>query len=303
MNTIKLLHRAKKAKNDEFYTRLEDIEKELQHYTQHFNDKIVLCNCNDARYGNFKNYFTTHFKELNLKKLICTAYGDNAFYTSFDGEMENRYELTCNGDFRDDEMIELLKKADIVCTNPPFSLFREYVAQLMAFDKKFLIIGNMNAITYKEVFPLIKENRMWTGFRRYGGDMYFLVNDDFEYACTYKAKREIDNQKVNRLFSICWFTNIGEQKQNKPIELKKKYNPEEYPKYDNCDAINVDKVADIPMDYNGAMGVPITFLDKYCPNQFEIIKFRNGDDDKDLCVNGKCPYFRILIKKKPMHEF
>lgn len=302
MKTNKQLSDAKRAKNDEFYTQLSDIEKELQHYTEHFKNKVVLCNCNDARYGDFQCYFTSHFKELNLKELICTAYGDNAFYTSFDGIAENRYELTSNGDFRSDEMVELLKKADIVCTNPPFSLFREYIAQLMAYEKKFLIIGNMNAITYKEVFPLIKDNRLWFGVNTSGHNMTFICDGE---------RKDV---------TAVWLTNLEHKKRNTPFDLYKRYSEEEYPKYDNYDAININKVSDIPMDYIGVMGVPITFLDKYCPSQFEIIGIACGNSWvnypellKSLnfnpnmkyggglgsgIVNGKATYARILIRRK-----
>lgn len=305
MKTNKQLCEAKRAKNDEFYTQLSDIEKELQHYTEHFNNKVVLCNCNDARYGYFQCYFTTHFKELNLKELICTAYGDNAFYTSFDGIAENRYELTSNGDFRSDEMIELLKRADIVCTNPPFSLFREYVAQLMAFDKKFLIIGNMNAITYKEVFPLIKENRLWCGVRKFSGGMDMILPKegfDMDLATTKNFSIDDNGNNLKNIMGCIWFTNLDNNKRHTPLDLYKRYSAEEYPKYDNYDAIEVSKVADIPMDYNGVMGVPISFLDKYCPNQFEIIGItENADYLKNLYIDGYSKYHRGYINGKPTY--
>lgn len=304
------LHEAKRAKNDEFYTQLTDIEKELQYYTEHFKGSVVLCNCNDAIHGSFSQYFALNFERLGLKELICTSYGDgdeNGKVCIYHGDKNGnkipdieeweQYELKGKGDFRSDEMIELLKRADIVCTNPPFSLFREYVAQLMEYEKKFLIIGNTNAITYKELFPFIKDNLLWLGVSSFNVGMYFYVPDDFEYAKTYKFNKELNDKKVNRVSSVCWFTNLEHNKRNTPLDLYRRYNEEEYPKYDNYDAIEVSKVSDIPMDYNDVMGVPITFLDKYCPTQFKIIKFRKGDDDKDLSVNGKCPYFRILIKR------
>ena len=305
------LHEAKRAKNDEFYTQLSDIERELQHYTEHFKNKVVLCNCNDAIHGSFAQYFALNFERLGLTELICTSYGDgdeNGKVCIYHGDKNGnripdldeweQYELNGKGDFRSEEMIELLKRADIVCTNPPFSLFREYVAQLMAYNKKFLIIGNGNAITYKEVFPLIKENKMWLGCTLFCGKMpFFRVPNDTDVS---KGAKHYYNEKgelMKQVNSIAWFTNLDHNKRHIPLDLYKRYSAEEYPKYDNYDAIEVSKTADIPMDYDGVMGVPITFLDKYCPTQFKIIKFRKGNDDKDLSVNGKCPYFRILITR------
>lgn len=205
--------------------------------------------------------------------------------------------LKGNGDFRSAECVELLKEADIVVTNPPFSLFREYVAQLVKYEKKFLIIGNMNAITYKEIFPLIKNNQLWMGPSITSGDRKFWVPDDYELRA---AGCGIDEtgRKFIRVKGVRWFTNLDHKKRHEDLILYRTYTPEEYPTYDNYDAINVDKTADIPADYDGVMGVPITFLDKYNPAQFEIVKFRKGNDDKDLSINGKCPYFRILIKRK-----
>ena len=206
-------------------------------------------------------------------------------------------ELKGNGDFRSPECIELLKQADIVVTNPPFSLFREYVALLVKYDKKFLIIGNQNAITYKEIFPLIKENRIWFGASIHSGDREFRVPDSYPLNA---AGQRVDENGIKyiRVKGVRWFTNIDYPQRHEDLILIKKYAPEEYPKYDNYDAINVNVTNDIPCDYAGAIGVPITFLDKYNPEQFEIIKFRKGNDDKDLTVNGKSPYFRILIRNK-----
>lgn len=341
-NNNKGLSKANKAKKDEFYTQLYDIENELRHYREHFKGKTILCNCDDPYESNFFKYFAINFNFLGLKKLICTCYaGSPVVYTqmSFFGEDEvvgtaddNRKpykieitevtDLNCDGavdltdvelllqsvdgkpellngdgDFRSDECIELLKKADIVVTNPPFSLFREYVSQLMKYDKKFLIIGNINAITYKEIFPLLKDNKVWlgTGMGRYISG--FIVPKHYEL---YGTEARI-NEKGERIVSTnncLWLTNLDHKKRHEDLILYKSYTPEEYPHYDNYDAINVNKTAEIPCDYDGVMGVPITFLDKYNPEQFEIIKFRKGNDDKDLCVNGKCPYFRILIKRK-----
>jgi hypothetical protein len=310
MAANKNLHQAKKAKNDEFYTQLTDIEKECFHYREHFRDKVIYCNCDDARESNFFKYFAMNFEFFGLKKLITTGYkadgkgvclvyeGDkNGNKVADDNEIQVT-ELKGNGDFRSEECIELLKQADIVVSNPPFSLFREYVEQLVEYEKKFLIIGNVNAITFKEIFPLIKDNKLWLGVSSFNQGMYFYVPKNYEYANTYKFDREKDGKNIMRVSSICWFTNLEHKKRNEELILYKQYSEDCYPKYDNYDAIEVSKVVEIPVDYEGVMGVPITFLDKYNPNQFEIVKFRKGDDDKDLSVNGKCPYFRILIKKK-----
>lgn len=339
------LTKAKKEKNDEFYTQLCDIENELKHYREQFYDKVILCNCDDPYESNFFKYFAMNFNFFGLKKLIATCYatspiaGDEISFFDIpgfenkksnekndDGKKPYKIEITevCDlngdgavdlsdveyliksdkntlmllegdGDFKSEECIELLKQADIVVTNPPFSLFREYIAQLIEYDKKFIIIGNQNAITYKEIFPLIQKNLLWLGY--YSGDMSFTVPEYYEAK---ETRFWIDSmgQKWRSLGNICWFTNLETTKRHEELILFKKYTPEEYPNYDNYDAINVDKVSDIPYDYDGAMGVPITFLDKYNPNQFEIIKFRKGNDEKDLSINGKCPYFRILIKKR-----
>lgn len=288
------LHAAKVAKNDEFYTQLGDIEKELRYYKNHFNGKVVFCNCDDPYESNFFKYFALNFNALGLKKLICTCYDGSPFMGDelvFDFDVfhqeaskkaykveitEVRDEngdgaidlsdvrfllqndknaislLKGNGDFRSAESIELLKQADIVVTNPPFSLFREYLDQLMAYQKQFLIIGNMNAITYRETFSYISSNKLWLG---YTSPKAFMRPD--------KTLQSFGN--------ILWYTNLDIQKRHEDIDLYKTYSADEYPKYDNYDAINVDKVADIPCDYDGVMGVPITFLDKYNPEQFEII--------------------------------
>ena len=284
------LHKAKKAKKDEFYTRLEDINNELKHYREHFRGKTVLCNCDDPRVSNFFTYFAYNFEFLGLKKLITTCYKNQdmnlfsqnkskqAVYLVHEGDKNGDHipnaeeigvmPLKGDGDFRSDECIELLKEADIVVTNPPFSLFREYVAQLVKYDKKFLIIGTQNAITYKEIFPLIKDNKLWLGYK--SGYMAFRVAADSEPRKTGYWQDET-GQKWRSMGNICWFTNLEIKKRFEDIILYKRYTPEEYPKYDNYDAINVDKVAEIPCDYDGVMGVPITFLDKYNPEQFEIL--------------------------------
>lgn len=311
-----LLDNAKSSKNDEFYTQYVDIENELQYYKTHFSDKTVFCNCDDARISNFFKYFANNFKELGLKKLICACYKKSDFnifnqsyergyyyeYTGTENLNPTLEEVTYfngNGDFRSEESIELLKQSDIVVSNPPFSLFREYVSQIMRFKKRFLIIGNINAITYKEIFNLIKENKVWLGINLGRGISGFIVPEDYEL---YGTETKID-QFGNRIISsnnCLWLTNLDTFKRHEKIPLTKKYygNELEYPNYDNYTGINVDKTQDIPMDYSGAIGVPITFLHKFNPEQFEIIKFRKGDDDKDLSINGKCPYFRILVRNK-----
>lgn len=319
--TNELLQKAKKLKSDEFYTQLSDIERELQYYKDHFKNKIVYCNCDDPKTSNFFKYFYTNFKELGLKKLITACYTEQAIGL-FDTETnrrgffceytENKEEKTNSsnvvyfrgdGDFRSQESIHLLKQSDIVVTNPPFSLFREYVAQLIKYDKKFLIIGNINAITYKEIFKLIKENKAWLGVNLGRGISGFIVPEHYEL---YGTEARID-ESGNRIVSpnnCLWLTNLETFQRHEDIILTKKYigHEKEYPKYDNCNGINVNKTQDIPADYTGFIGVPITFLHKFNPNQFEIIKFRKGDDGKDLSINGKCPYFRILIKNKKIQS-
>ncbi len=343
------LHAASIAREDEFYTQLNDISNELQYYEQHFEGKTVLCNCDDPYESNFFKYFALKFNSLKLKKLICTCWYNSPIFNKelplFKEETDNdcamaaepsinrkgayKIELTeiqdlngdgaadledvklfleahkpelldGTGDFRSEECKELMKEADIVVTNPPFSLFREYVAQLIEYGKKFLIIGNQNAITYKEIFPLIMSNTIWLGTK--AGDMSFKVPDYYEPRET-RFWIDEDNQKWRSLGNICWYTNLDHNKRHQPLTLYKNYSPKDNPMYDNYDAIEVHKVTDIPKDYDGVMGVPITFLDKYCPEQFEIIKFRKGNDDKDLVYTDssgkkKTPYFRILIRAK-----
>ncbi len=309
------LHAANKARKDEFYTQLDDITAELRHYTAHFRGKTVLCNCDDPYESNFFKYFALNFNYLGLKKLICTCWNGSPItqkelllFTpplndrsriAYKAEITEIRDLTGNGatdlrdvqlllkthkptllrengDFRSKECIELLKEADIVVTNPPFSLFREYVAQLVEYDKKFLIIGNKNAITYKEVFPLIKDNKLWTGYRGFAGGMWLYA----EYEG--KTEKIINGRRVINVPSI-WFTNLDHRKRHLPLDLYKHYRPEEYPKYDNYDAIEVGATSKIPDDYDGVMGVPITFLDKYCPEQFEIVGMaKRGPGDPAL---------------------
>ncbi len=324
MSGNKSLHAANRAKNDEFYTELADIDKELRHYKHHFKNKTVYCNCDDPRVSNFFHYFSHNFETLGLKKLMATCYksqaadlfsqndSEQAVYLIYEGDKNgNRVPdpseiqvlpLQGDGDFRSEECIALLKQADIVVTNPPFSLFREYVAQLVEYGKKFLIIGNKNAITYKEIFPLIKDDKMWLGVTPMGTDMLFGVPEHYAETLVQTKKsgssyRIIDGE-VKARAQACWFTNLDHDKRHEELILYKRYTSEEYPHYDNYDAVDVSKVAEIPCDFDGAMGVPITFLDKYNPEQFEIIKFRKGNDKQDLSINGKCPYFRVLIKRK-----
>lgn len=290
----KTLTKAKVGKADEFYTQLVDIENELRHYKKHFKGMTVLCNCDDPRVSNFFRYFTLNFEALGLKKVIATCYKncepdlfsqndcEHSVYITYEGDKNgNRVpdpsemevlSLKGDGDFRSQECIELLKQADIVCTNPPFSLFREYVAQLIEYDKKFIIIGHQNALTYKEIFPLIKDNKMWLGYGFKGGAAHFISRyEDVATAGNHK-------EGMIRVSGVVWFTNLDIEKRHEDLILYKKYTPEEYPYFDNYDvAINVNKTSDIPCDFDGLMGVPITFMDKYSPDQFEIITLGIGE--------------------------
>ena len=291
-NSNENLKKAKRQKNDEFYTQLSDIENELRHYTGHFSGKVVYCNCDDPRVSNFFHYFSYNFERLGLKKLITACYRNQArdLFSRHDSERAIWLEYKGNakggrvpdvgdvgirefegdGDFRSAESIELLKQADIVVTNPPFSLFREYVAQLVEYGKKFLIIGNQNASTYKEIFPLIQDTRIWLGPSITSGDREFGVPDHYPLTA---ATHRIDEsgKKFIRVKGVRWFTNLDHKQRHEDLILYKRYSPEEYPTYDNYDAINVDKTTDIPMDWDGVIGVPVTFLDKHNPEQFEIL--------------------------------
>ena len=287
------LHHAKNTKNDEFYTRLTDIEKELNNYKDFFKGKVVYCNCDRAdgeNRSNFFVYFTKYFKEFGLKRLICTSYnkGGKGRLCIYDGDtnLNDIIDMDGDGDFRSEECIKWLKECDVVVTNPPFSLFREYMAQLMEYSKKFLIVGNKNAITYKEIFSLIKGNKLWLGIS--APKAYSIPLKEVENEKTQYKENGVVYQKFG---NHGWFTNISHSKRNLLLDLYKKYNPKDYPKYDNYDAINVDKVANIPMDYDGVMGVPITFLDKYCPTQFEIVGLTRA------MIGGKKIYVRILIRR------
>ena len=286
------IDKAKEAKKDEFYTQLDDINNELKHYREHFRGKTVLCNCDDPRISNFFTYFAYNFEFLGLKKLITTCYknqnvdlfsqnqSEQAVYLIYEGDKNGNHTPDANeigvmplkgdGDFRSKECIELLKEADIVVTNPPFSLFREYVAQLMEYDKEFLIIGNQNALSYKEIFPLIRDNKMWLGASIHSGDRKFWVPEDYELKAA-GCGIDATGRKFIRVKGVRWFTNLDYKERHEDLILYKNYTPDLYPKYENYDAINVNKTEDIPCDYEGIMGVPITFMDKYNPDQFEII--------------------------------
>ena len=298
------LRKAKVEKNDEFYTELSDIEKELGHYKKHFKNKVVFCNCDDPEWSNFWTFFALNFEFFGLKKLVATHYEfDKPSYkleivkdVNKDGKINKldtiKTPLKQNGDFRSDESIAILKEADIVVTNPPFSLFREYIDLLVQHKKKFLVVGNMNAITYKETFKLIKESKIWLGINNVKN---FIKPDG----------------TLQSFGNINWFTNLEHKKRNEEIISYKTYkgNEKDYPKYDNYDAINVDKVVDIPSDYYGHIGVPITFLSKYNPNQFELLGIMNtGEENRGIryentphgrpIINGIEKYLRILIKRK-----
>ncbi len=354
-NKNKELRKANKAKNDEFYTQLSDIEKELKNYRNEFKDKIVFCNCDDPYESNFFKYFAMNFNFFGLKKLITTCYSGSPIITKQlslfdvnglvikkeDAKKPYKLEITevidsngdgaidlsdveyliknkkntltlleGDGDFRSYECIELLKESDIVVTNPPFSMFREYVSQLYEYDKKFIIMGNTNALSYQEIFKLFKDDNIRTGYTNFNVGMYFFVPDDTE-----KFHKIVDGKKMVRVATSCWFTNLPVKKHTEKLILYKKYNPEEYPKYDNYNAININKYSDIPVDYYDYMGVPITFLDKYNPMQFKIIDGLHRYALYDACgtneyiqkhhleatdVNGKSMYFRVVIQRNDL---
>ena len=314
-NSSSSLMKAQKEKNDEFYTSLEDIEKELKYYREQFKDKIVFCNCDDPYESNFFKYFALNFNFLSLKKLICTCYAGSPIQAEQlslldvsgikvkkeDSKLPYKIEITevddengdgaidlsdvetllknnnntlsllkGDGDFRSQECIDILKEADIVVTNPPFSLFREYVAQLEKYNKKYLIIGNINSTAYKDFFKLIKENKVWMGASIHSGDREFRVPSYYPLNASGTRIDEMGNKFI-RVKGVRWWTNLDYKERHEKLILYRKYNPEDFPTYDNYDAINVDKTSEIPIDFDGVMGVPITFLDKYNPEQFEII--------------------------------
>lgn len=312
------LNAAGLAKEDEFYTKITDIEKELRYYKDYFKNKTIFLNCDDPETSNFWKYFQLNFYVFGIKKLISTHYEVKkpsykleivAADISKNGQLSLpeyvKTPLKQNGDFRSDECIDILKEADIVITNPPFSLFREYVEQLIQYNKKFLIISRETAITYKEIFTLLRDNKIWLGYN--SGDMEFMVPDYYEpRAIRYREENGI---KYRSLGNACWMTNLDIPKRHEELIIYKSYNPDEYQKYDNYDAINVNKVVDIPIDYEGIMGVPITFMSKYNPEQFEIIGLLAGNikglagipskSGKDgPYINGKLKFGRILIRRK-----
>ena len=334
-NTNLNLRSAKTDKKDEFYTQLSDIEKELKHYKNHFKDKVVLCNCDDPRVSNFFHFFSYNFEKFGLKKLIATCYknqdsdlfsqnnSERAIYLEYTGDKNGNNvpdvseigikHLQGDGDFRSKECIELLKQADIVVTNPPFSLFREYVAQLVEHKKKFVIIGNLNALTYRDIFKLIKEDKLWFGHSIHSGDREFRVPQDYPLNAA-GSRVDEDGNKYIRVKGVRWFTNLDYTERHEDLLLYKTYNPEEYPTYDNYEAINVNVTKEIPMDYPGVMGVPITYIDKYNPDQFEILGMASsagynaeivgipfmGDKDARPLINGKNTYARVFIKNKKL---
>ena len=288
------LHKARKARQDEFYTRLEDVEAELQHYPNAFRGKVVYLNCDDERSA-FWKYFSRHFEELGLRELVATKYPEGFLFRlkSAGGAVEVVV-LDGDGDFRSDECVAVLKQADVVVTNGPFSLLREFIAQLVEHDKKFLVLGNINAITYKEVWPLIQAGELWLG----GTPSYlaFRVPADSPPKST-RFWVDEEGCKWRSLGNGAWFTNLDHHRRHQPLPLTKKYSPEEFPTYDNYDAIEVSKVKNIPADYDGVMGVPITFLGKWNPDQFEITGFYYGDDGQFLRLADYTPYRRILIRR------
>lgn len=351
MASNNLLTKAKANKNDEFYTQISDIENELKHYEKHFKGKHVFCNCDDPEFSNFWRYFTINFDRLGLKQLTSTHYADGEssyrmdIYKDIPEDAKNKptfltleghgmtlpigyiTELEGDGDFRSEESISILKECDIVATNPPFSMFREYIAQLMEYKKSFIVMGNKNAITYKEFFSLLKNNEVWVGYTTLNGGRWMIIPDDID-ATSKKTKTNEWGQTIINVAGVCWFTNLDHNKRHEELILYRKYDPSLYPAYENYDAINVDKVTEIPIDYTGIMGVPITFMDKYNPDQFEIIglgisnsgidigvqpykpehkKYRKEvqkrgavDGDLYMMVGNEVvvPYARILIKNK-----
>lgn len=330
------LRQANRAQEDEFYTQMSDVEKELNYYRLLFKDKVILCNCDDPYESNFFKYFAINFNFLGLKKLIATCFDGSPIageqLSLFDFMEENDVKqkriaykieinevkdfnedgavdlsdvnyliknnknslskLKGNGDFRSAECIEFLKEADIVVTNPPFSLFREYVSQLVEYKKDYIIMGNTNALGYKDIFKLFKENKIRTGYTNFNVGMYFFVPED-----TIKYHKIIDGKKAVRVAASCWFTSLPVRKHNDDLTLYKNYTPEKYPKYYNFDAINVNTYTDIPCDYNGYMGVPLTFLDKYNPNQFEIIGLGISSSGLEIGVKGYTPEHKEYRKR------
>ena len=323
----KKLNKARAAKNDEFYTMYSDIEAEMNAYITHnpkvFRGKTILCPCDDPEESMFARYFVDNFNALGLKKLICTCISQEARKGAVTNG-EEKGKMLCitkqeskscwtylegAGDFRSPEVTALRDEADIIITNPPFSLFREFLAWIVQGNKQFAIIGNMNAITYKEVFPLIKENKMWLGVTNFNTGMYFYVPKNFKYADTYKFDRERNGKAVNRVPGCCWYSNLEHGRRHQPLALmtmednlrynKKMKDKEAYDHYDNYDAIEVPYTDAIPSDYEGRMGVPITFLDKYNPHQFEILTCVGQTGVEKLTIKGREAYKRIIIQHRP----
>lgn len=341
--TNKTLRQARKSKSDEFYTQLSDIENELKHYRDHFQGKVVFCNCDDPRVSNFFHYFSYNFEKLGLKKLITTCYKsqnmelfsrhdtEEAIFLEYEGDKNKNKvpdpeeigikSLDGDGDFRSAECIELLEQADIVVTNPPFSLFREHVGQLAEYNKKFLVVGTWNAITYKDIFSLIQQDKLWIGINSNRNFSGFIVPPHYPLHGTEARVDERGNRIVSSN-NTCWFTNLENSKRFEELPLYRTYNPEDFPKYDNYDAIEVSRTNDIPVDYDGLMAVPITFLNKYNPDQFEILGIMDRANSSGLRtkkyeksevanandlnargvirVNGeyKAMYARLLIKRR-----
>ena len=330
------LHKAKAVKNDEFYTQISDIENELKNYEKYFKGKHIFCNCDDPEFSNFWRYFALNFKRLDIKRLTSTHYSDDngkSYRMDMFKEVPKEYlkrqtfitleesgielplgyitQLEGNGDFRSDESITILEESDIVVTNPPFSLFGDYVTQLMEYNKKFIILGSQNALTTNQIFPLLKDNKLWAGV--YAGNMKFRVPNRDEYKRA-GARFWIDDKGDywRSLGNICWFTNLDHYKRHENIILYKKYNDDEYPVFDNYNAINVDKISDIPEDYTGVMGVPVTYLYKHNPSQFDIVgQTHSGDKSLEVeslrtspsnrhrgMINGVQKYARVLIRRK-----
>lgn len=306
-----LLTKAKRNKNDEFYTQRVDIDRELRHYSHHFSGKTVYCNTDNPLKSNFFKYFYDNFEILGLKKLIATGYAleDETCGTffSFTGKPEEKLafeagdieHLEDNGDFRSQECIKLLEEADIVVTNPPYSLLREFLSYMESYEKDFLIISTVNAITYKDVFRLLQEGKIWLGVGLGRAISGFIVPEHYELYGT-ETRINSRGERIVATNNSLWLTTLDLEKRHEDVPLVRKYkgNESNYPTYDNLNGINVNKTRDIPSDYFGLMGVPITFLHKHNPEQFDIIGFRKGEDGKDLKINGKSPYFRIIIRRK-----
>ena len=308
------LNTAQANKKDEFYTQISDIESELKYYKSYFKGKVVYCNCDNPLVSNFTKFFISHFQEYGLKKLISTCYKPNyhdffmpniqeyATYIEYNGTSDSLRpkKLKGNGDFRSKECIKFLCDSDVVVTNPPFSLFRCFIKQLFAYKKDFLIIGNVNAISYKECFEHIMKNEMWLGRSIHSGDREFRVPDDYPLEA---AGFRIDKSgnKYIRVKGVRWFTNINYEGRHKWLQLTREYTPERYPKFDNIDAINVSKTKDIPFDYDGLMGVPITYLDYFNPAQFILIgnEYSLNISGGRGYINGQRMYSRIFIQRNP----